>query len=90
MDYINDFAQSINDLADALASMISHYDLMLKIMIAAVIFSVVLVFIMLLVVTVINGRIKNIEEDLFKIRENQGVFYKGVGDEFESGYKRSQ
>lgn len=90
MDYINDFAQLINDLADALASMINHYDLMLKIMMAAVIISVVLVFIMLLVVTVINGRIKNIEEDLFKIRENQGVFYKGVGDEFESGYKRSQ
>lgn len=89
MDYINDFVQSINDLADALSSMINHYDLMLKIMMAAVIFSVVLVFIMLLVVTVINGRIKNIEEDLFKIRENQGVFYKGVGDEFESGYKRS-
>lgn len=90
MDYINDFAQSVNDLADAITSMISSYDLMFKIMTAAVIFVVVLVFIIMLVLTVMNGRIKNIEEDLFKIRENQGVFYKGVGDEFESGYKRSQ
>lgn len=83
MDYINDFAQSINDLADALASVINHYDLMLKIMIAAIIFAVALVFIIMLVLTVMNGRIKNIEEDLFKIRENQGVFYKGVGDEYK-------
>ena len=83
MDYINDFVQSINDLADAITSMINSYDLMFKIMTAAAIFAVALVFIIMLVLTVMNGRIKNIEEDLFKIRENQGVFYKGVGDEYK-------
>lgn len=83
MDYINDLVQSLNDLSDAFISMINSFDLMLKIMITSLIFGVVLVFIMLLVVTVINGRIKDIEEDLLRIRENQRVIFEGVMDEYK-------
>lgn len=60
----------LNEMVETLQSILNGIDGYIKILIAATVFNAFMLFVVMILVSVINAKMKSMEEDLFYIRQD--------------------